>query len=93
LLLSYPLHPPDKPEQLRTAHFPSLATPALLVSGDRDGFATREELESALKLVPARTELMIVPAAGHELMGSKNRAELPARIVEAFFNFVALNPR
>ncbi len=38
LLLSYPLHPPRKPEQLRTAHFPNLRTPALFVHGDADPF-------------------------------------------------------
>jgi hypothetical protein len=87
LLLSYPLHPPKKPE-LRTAHFPSLQTPALFVSGERDGFGTREELEAALKMIPARTELMTVPGAGHELMTTKNRAEFPRSVVAAFLDFV-----
>jgi uncharacterized protein len=40
LLLSYPLHPPKKPEQLRTAHLPNLMTPALFVHGSRDGFGS-----------------------------------------------------
>lgn len=87
LLLSYPLHPPQNPEQLRTAHFPSLRTPALFVSGERDGFGTRAELETAIKLIPARTELMMVPGAGHELISTRNRAELPAKIVAAFLAF------
>jgi uncharacterized protein len=87
LLLAYPLHPPDKHEQMRTAHFPSLRTPALFVSGERDGFGTREELETALKMIPARTELMMVAGAGHEVMTPKNRAEVPARVVRAFLDF------
>jgi uncharacterized protein len=87
LLLSYPLHPPKRPDQMRTAHFPSLETPSLLVSGERDGFGTREELEAALKMIPARTELLMVQGAGHELMTTKNRAELPGRVVEAFLTF------
>jgi hypothetical protein len=89
LLLSYPLHPPEKPEALRTDHFPSLRTPALFVSGERDGFGTREELESALKMIPARVELMMVQGAGHELMSKRNAAELPGRVVEGFLKFVA----
>ena len=89
ILLSYPLHPPEKPEQMRTGHFSSLRTPALFVSGQRDGFGTREELETALKMIPARTELMTVPGVGHELISAKNRAELPAKIVDAFLNFVS----
>lgn len=87
LLLSYPLHPPQKPAQLRTGHFASLRTPALFISGERDGFGTREELGTALKIIPARTGLMIVPGAGHELLAPKNRAELPARIVNLFLDF------
>jgi uncharacterized protein len=87
LLLSYPLHPPQKAEQMRTTHFPSLETAALFVSGERDGFGTKAEMEAALKLIPARTELVIVPAAGHELITPRNRAELPGRVVEAFLEF------
>lgn len=89
LLLSYPLHPPKKPQEMRTGHFPSLRTPALFVSGERDAFATREELEMALKLIPARVELMVVPGAGHELITSRNRGELPGRIAQAFLKFAS----
>ena len=67
LLLSYPLHPPKKPLQLRTAHFPQLQTPALFVSGTKDEFATVDELKSALALIPAKTELQIIEGAGHDL--------------------------
>ena len=54
LLLSYPLHPPKKPEQLRTAFFPEWRTPALFVHGTRDPFGTLEELRSAIARIPAR---------------------------------------
>ena len=87
LLLAYPLHPPDKPGTLRTAHFPSLRTPALFVSGERDGFGTREELESSLKMIPARTELLMVSGAGHEVMTKRNQAELPGNVVATFLQF------
>ena len=87
LLLSYPLHPPTRLDQMRTAHFPSLHTPALFVSGERDGFGSKSEIESALELIPAKTELMMIAGTGHELITPRNRAELPARIVEAFLNF------
>ena len=87
LLLSYPLHPPEKPDQMRTAHFPELRTPALFVSGVRDGFATREEMEAALRLIPARTELVSVAGAGHELMTKKNRDAVVGLIIEAFRSF------
>lgn len=87
LLLSYPLHPPQKPAQLRTAHFPSLRTPALFVSGERDAFGTIAEIASALQLIPAPTELLPIPAAGHELLTKQNRAALPVQIVQKFLSF------
>jgi len=90
LLLSYPLHPPERPDQLRTAHFPQLEAPSLFVSGARDGFATPDEMKAALKLIPARTELITVPSAGHELATKKNRPEVVQMITAAFRSFAAV---
>lgn len=73
LLLSYPLHPPRKPEQLRTKHLPELHTPSLFVHGTRDPFGSVEEMESALRLIPAKTNLLQVEGAGHDL-GSKGKS-------------------
>jgi predicted alpha/beta-hydrolase family hydrolase len=87
LLLSYPLHPPKRPDQMRTSHFADLETPALFVHGARDGFATEAEMEAARLLIPVRTQLLEVASAGHELMTPRNRAELPQRIVETFLSF------
>src|SRR5271157_3791216 len=87
LLLSYPLHPPQRPGELRTAHFPLLQTPALFVHGARDGFGSIVEMEAALKLIPARTELLQITGAGHELMTKRNRDELPQLVLEAFRSF------
>jgi predicted alpha/beta-hydrolase family hydrolase len=87
LLLSYPLHPPRKPEQLRVQHLPNLRTPSLFVHGTRDPFGSVEEMTEALRLVPAKTELMKVEGVGHDLgfKGKSQRSELPAQIVSAFF--------
>ncbi len=71
LLLSYPLHPPRRPTELRTAHLPDLRTPALFVHGARDPFGSIEEMRRALALIPARTQLVEIPAAGHELASKK----------------------
>ena len=87
LLLSYPLHPPKQPNQLRTAHFPSLQVPVLFVHGQRDGFGTIAEMESTLKLIPARAELMQVHGAGHELMTRSNREELTEQVTSRFLAF------
>lgn len=51
VLLSYPLHPPGKPEKLRTEHFGDLSVPCLFVSGDRDPFGSPDEFAAAVKLI------------------------------------------
>jgi len=86
LLLSYPLHPPRKPEQLRIQHLPNLRTPSLFVHGTRDPFGTVEEITKALQLIPARTELMKVEGAGHDLgfKGKVQAQELPSLIPGRF---------
>ena len=48
VLLSYPLHPPKKPDRLRVEHFGSIGVPALFVSGDRDPFGTPDEFAAHL---------------------------------------------
>ena len=67
LLLSYPLHPPNKPDQVRSSFFGELRTPALFVHGTADPFGTIEELRAAITAIPARTELLAVEGAGHDL--------------------------
>jgi len=84
LLLSYPLHPPQRPSELRTGHFPELQTPAMFVHGTRDGFGSINELVAALKLIRARTELLPVAGAGHELVTKRNRDDLSKIVMEAF---------
>jgi len=86
LLLSYPLHPPRKPEQLRIQHLPNLRTPSLFVQGMRDPFGSVEKIEKALQLIPAKTELLKVEGAGHDLgfKGKTRSHELPAQVVANF---------
>jgi predicted alpha/beta-hydrolase family hydrolase len=83
LLLSYPLHPPRKPDQLRIQHLPDLRTLSLFVHGTRDPFGSVEEITQALRLIPAKTELMKVQGAGHDLgfKGKTERKDLPGKIV------------
>ena len=89
ILLSYPLHPPGKPGQLRTQHFPSLRVPTLFVEGTRDPFGTIEEIEAARKMIAAKTELIIVEGAGHDLgfKGKLKRGDLASSVMQAFQKF------
>jgi hypothetical protein len=80
LLLSYPLHPPGKPAQLRTQHFPRLSMPAIFVQGTVDPFGSIAELESAITAIPAPHRILPVENAGHDL--KRGRFDLTA-IVDA----------
>ena len=68
--IGYPLHPPKKPDKLRTEHFGNLQTPLLFISGTRDEFGTPEELELAWKLLPNRPTVQMIEKGRHELRGA-----------------------
>jgi uncharacterized protein len=86
LLLSYPLHPVGKPEQLRIQHLPKLRTLSFFVHGTRDPLGSVEEMIKALQLVPAKKELMEIEGAGHDLgfKGKSANGELPRLVVDRF---------
>jgi predicted alpha/beta-hydrolase family hydrolase len=93
LLLSYPLHPPRKPEQQRTQHLPDLRTRTLFIQGTRDPFASIAEMERTLKMIPAKTKLLVVERAGHDL-GFKGKAKqeaLPRLILSELTKFLELS--
>ena len=89
LLQSYPLHPPGRPDALRTEHLPRLQVPTLFVHGRTDPFATPTELESARALIPATTRVLAIDG-GHDLGWSKHRSgsDLPQRIATALLDLV-----
>lgn len=91
LILSYPLHPPRRPEQLRTAHLKNLRVPALFVHGSRDPFGSIQEMRAALELIPGRTRLVEFEGAGHDLSAKREPALAAAaeRIAQEFIDFVA----
>jgi hypothetical protein len=80
LLFSYPLHPPGKPQRLRTEHFPRLGVPALFVQGTVDPFGSVDELSAAIGLIPAATRLITIDGAGHDL--KRGRFDLAAVVAE-----------
>lgn len=72
MLFPYPLHPPGG--ELNTGHFSALRTPALFIHGTRDPMGSVEEMRTALKAIPARTELLAIEGEAHQLN--------PARVAE-----------
>ena len=71
--LGYPLHPPGKPAQQRSAHLPRVAVPVLIVQGERDTFGTPAELEPVLAAMTAPVTLETVSGGDHSL-GAKGRS-------------------
>lgn len=88
LLLSYPLHPPEKPAQLRTAHFPELRTPALFVHGTRDPFGSIGEMQAAVAIIPATTRLVEVAGAGHDLAVKRSHSTVVEATVAQWGEFL-----
>jgi predicted alpha/beta-hydrolase family hydrolase len=89
LLQSYPLHPPGRPANLRTAHLSQLRVPTLFVHGTTDTFATPTELESARALIPGPTRVLSING-GHDLGWGKKRSghDLPAGIADTFLALI-----
>jgi uncharacterized protein len=88
LLLSYPLHPPGRPAELRTAHLPKLNVPTLFAHGTRDPFGTLDEIEAARRLIPSRTALIAIQGAGHDLFRAPKRTDTITSIVTAFLDLI-----
>lgn len=78
VLVSYPLHPPGKPEKLRVEHFGAITVLCLFVSGTRDAFGTRDELEAATSAIAGPVTLIFVEGGDH---GLERRDGEVARIV------------
>ncbi len=66
LLFAYPLHRPGFPEQLRTAHWPRIGCPVLIVQGESDPFGSRAELRREAGRL-RRVEVVTLPGSGHDL--------------------------
>jgi predicted alpha/beta-hydrolase family hydrolase len=67
VLLAYPLHPPGRPEKLRTEHLSDVRVPCLFVSGTRDPFGSPDELAAALEQVGGPVTVHLVEGGGHDL--------------------------
>ena len=80
-LFSYPLHPPGRPDRLRTAHLGSIAVPTVFTHGSSDPFGTIGKLRSAAALIPAPTEIVEIAGARHDLRSKV--IDVPALAVAA----------
>jgi predicted alpha/beta-hydrolase family hydrolase len=77
IAISYPLR--DSPDE-RTAHWPAVRCPVLVVNGDRDELADPADLAARMPLL-SEGRLELIPGLGHDLSG---RADDVAGLVAAF---------
>jgi predicted alpha/beta-hydrolase family hydrolase len=68
VLLSYPLHPPGRPEKLRVEHFGQITVPTVFVSGDKDPFGTPGELAEHVAAIPGSVTTVTLSGA-HDMRG------------------------
>ncbi len=67
ILISYPLHPPGKPDKLRVEHFPQISVPCLFISGTRDAFGSPDELSKAIKAIAGEVTYVWIEGGDHGL--------------------------
>ena len=84
VLLSYPLHPPGKPDNLRVGHLGRVDVPVLFVMGDRDPFGTPEEFSGHIDTIAGDVTV-------HWLHGQRHdpKPSVDAEIVTAVASFLA----
>jgi predicted alpha/beta-hydrolase family hydrolase len=93
VLLGYPLHPPGKPDKLRSEHLPGIHVPMLFVQGERDAFGTSVELAPIVRNLSAGTRLFAVEGGDHSLSRPKTSGETRdatlARVAKEVTGFMA----
>ncbi len=84
VLVSYPLHPPGKPDRLRVEHLPKLHVPCLFVHGTKDAFGTPDELQAWTATIPGPVEHVWIDGGTHDLKRADDRvaAAIAAWITE-----------
>jgi predicted alpha/beta-hydrolase family hydrolase len=75
ICLGYPFHPPGKPQQLRTEHLAGLATPTLILQGERDSFGKRTEVETYALATAIQLEWINAGDHSFKLTVSSGRSE------------------
>lgn len=89
VFLGYPLHPPGRPEKLRSEHLPKIKAPMLFVQGARDAFGTKEEIAAIIKKLKMPATLYAVDGGDHSLKVPKSAGVPQAKVYEAAMDEIA----
>jgi predicted alpha/beta-hydrolase family hydrolase len=83
VFLGYPLHPPGRPDKLRSEHLASIRAPILFIQGSRDAFGTPEELRAALADVKTAAALHVVEGGDHSFKVPKRSGMTQDQVYDA----------
>jgi predicted alpha/beta-hydrolase family hydrolase len=72
VFLGYPLHPPGRPDKLRSEHLPKIKAPMLFAQGSRDAFGAKEEISGLIKKLKLPAELYSIEGGDHSLKTPKS---------------------
>jgi len=94
VFLGYPLHPPGRPDKLRSEHLPKIKAPMLFVQGSRDAFGTKQEIEALIKKLKLPAELYSNEGGDHSLKAPKSvgpQDEIYTEAMNAIVNWITNN--
>jgi predicted alpha/beta-hydrolase family hydrolase len=83
VFLGYPLHPPGRPDKLRSEHLPKIKAPMLFVQGSRDALGTRDEIAATIKKLKLPAKLYAVEGGDHSLKVPKSAGVPQTQVYEA----------
>ena len=89
VFLGYPLHPPGKPEKLRSKHLAMIKSPMLFVQGSRDTFGTADELRSIVKELSPLATLHVVEGGDHSLKVPRSAGVAQEQVYKAVQDEIA----
>jgi len=94
VFLGYPLHPPGRPDKLRSEHLPKIKAPMLFVQGSRDAFGTKQEIEALIKKLKLPAELYSIEGGDHSFKAPKSvgpQDEIYTEAMNAIVNWITNN--
>lgn len=89
VFLGYPLHPPGRPDKMRSEHLPKIKAPMLFVQGSRDAFGTKQEIADIIKKLKLPAELFAIEGGDHSLKVPKSAGVPQQEIYEAAMDKIA----
>jgi len=89
VFLGYPLHPPGRPDKMRSEHLPKIKAPMLFVQGSRDAFGNRQEIETIIKALKLSAELYAIEGGDHSLRVPKSASITQPQVYTLVLDHIA----